>query len=281
MQEAFDVAPDAPFLNPDLLRWKYFDAEPRSYVLDQGGKLLAHGCIWPVAPGMGCLIDWVSGKSIPGMGMMLARKMVQLSPVLLSIGGSEMTRKIMPKIGFVKRGELLTYARVLRPWRQFRTRPDNHGTKALLRLARNFLWSQGPVALTRGWMAEEAPAPEYLMRCPGLRLKAYRLRRGSLREGSLLLTQVGGQTRIADLTCSAEPSAYAAAIEAARRDPEACELVALGHDGPSRRALEANGFQERERRSVFVHGSTDFPPHLNMLADDLFYMNTPTRPYFT
>lgn len=282
LQAAFDVPAAAPFLNPELLRWKYFESGARSYVLDQDGKLLAHGCIWPVSSGMGCLIDWVSVKTIPGMGILLARRMMELSPVLLSIGGSEMTRKIMPRIGFIKRGELLTYARVLRPWRQFRTRPDNHGPKALLRLARNAAWSVAPVALKRGWAAREAPLPDLLARCPGLQAEAY-----TLPSGRLLLTRVGGQARIAELTAVSEPSAYAAALEAAGRDPQACEVIALAHDGPSRRALLENGFRERERRSIFVcdPGQTltvsQFPLPLTMLADDLFYMNTPARPFAT
>ena len=287
MQAAFDASADAPFLRPELLRWKYFEpnpawpATPRSYVLDQDGKLLSHGCAWPVRPGMACLIDWASAKSIPGMGMMLARKLSQVWPVLLSIGGSEMTQKIIPKIGFAKRGELLTFARVLRPWRQFRTRPDNHGLKSLLRLARNFTWSAGPTAMTGGLTAVEAAGPEFLMHCPGAQLTAYKLGSGSLR-----LSRVDGQSRIADITPPSEPT-YAAAIEAALRDPVACELIALAHDGATCRALVANGFHERMRRSVFVSdpGHTlrpsDFPLPLNMLADDLFYLNTPDRPYLT
>jgi hypothetical protein len=281
MQAAFDAPPNAPFLDPELLRWKYFEPNPawpsvpRSYVLDQDGKLLAHGCTWPVASGMACLIDWVSAKGTPGMGIMLARKTAQLWPVLLSIGGSEMTQKIMPKIGFTKRGELLTYARVLRPWRQFRTRPDNRGVRSVLRLARNFAWSLAPLELTRGWTAVESSGPDFIVRCPGARLQAYKLT-----EGSLLLSQVGGQARIADLTVPS-PEAYAAAIEAARRDPEVCELIAIAHDGPTRQALVSNGFEERMRRSVFVFGSVSAPLRLNMLADDMFYLHTPDHPYHT
>ncbi len=310
MQAAFDAPANAPFLNPALLRWKYFDpnpawpAVPRSYVLDQDGKLLSHGCSWPVEPGVACLIDWVSAKGSPGMGIMLARKIAQLSPVLLSIGGSEMTQKIMPKIGFTKTGELLTYARVLRPWRQFRTRPDNHGVKSLLRFARNIVWSLRPTALTSGWTAVESPGPEFLMRCPAARLKAYKLASavgrtpwsasdppvalGSVLVGPtpsssgpyLLLSQVNGQSRIAELTIPT-PEAYAAALDASLRDPEASELIALAHDGPTRRALIANGFEERMQRSVFVCGSPNTPLRLNMLADDLFYLNTPDHPYLT
>ena len=284
MQAAFDAPADAPFLNPSLLRWKYFDrnpawpATPRSYVLDQDGKLLSHGCAWPVEAGIACLIDWVSAKNVPGMGIMLTRKIAQPWPVLLSIGGSEMTQKIMPKIGFVKRTELLTYARVLRPWRQFRTRPDNRGLKSVFRLARNFAWSLAPVALTSGVVARPLSSTldgTYLMRCPGARLTAY-----EVAGGTLLLSQIGGQARIADLTVPSE-QAYAAAIHAAKRDSQACELIALAHDGPTRRALAANGFQERMRRSVFVYGSPAAPLRLNMLADDLFYLNTPDHPYLT
>ena len=209
------------------------------------------------------------------MGMMLARKLTQLSPVLLSIGGSEMTQKIMPKIGFAKQGEVLTYARVLRPWRQFRKRPDNRGVRSLARFVRNLAWSLAPAELTGGWVAKETPGPEFLMRCPGARLTAYKLS-----GGTLLLSRVDGQARIADISVDST-TAYAASIEAARRDPDTCELIALARDGATRQALIANGFQERMRRSVFVYGSANMPPALNMLADDLFYLNTPDHPYLT
>lgn len=249
MRSAFGSAADAPYLNPELLRWKYFEAA-KSYVMERDGRILAHGCAWPVPelPAI-CLIDWASSKDVPGIGILLARKICQTAPVTLSIGGSDMTQQIMPKIGFVKKGELLTYARVLRPWKQYRTRP-RRGVKALLQLFRNAFWSLDPLPP------------------PGL--------------GSFLLNRVGGQCRIVSIEGS-----YGAAVETAFKDPEACELIALAHNGARRRALEAAGFRERARRSVFVHDPGGvipmeaYPLPLDMRADDMAYMNVPEYPYLT
>ncbi len=293
MREAFDASPDAPFLNRVLLRWKYFDpnpdwpAAPRSYILANESRILAHGCAWPVQPGVACLIDWAGAKSVAGMGMLLARRMGQLSPVLLSIGGSEMTQKIMPKIGFAKQGELLTFARVLRPWKQAWTRPREGVIKAALRLGRNLGWSLAPSSPASGWQATENSDPhyEFLRRCPGASIRTFDLNQSGRVRGSLVLSLVRGQARIADLRIDSEDlaAALAAAMEAACRDPEACELIALAQNGPMRAALLANGFVERARRSVFVAGlsAKECPLRLSMLADDMAYLDFPESPYLT
>ena len=299
LKSAFHAPSDAPFLNLDLLRWKYFYPHPEgrpplSYVLTQDGIPIAHGCAWPSTlpaqagpiPAL-CLIDWVSSPAIPGMGIMLVRKMRGLAPVTLSIGGSEMTQAIMPKIGFAMHGELFTYARVLRPFRQFRTRPGPRDHRAWLRLARNAGWSLAGKAPADLFPAPVPPDP-YLARCPGANVAAYELRRDAQPVGSLILTRVGGQSRIAQIRTSASlSSAYAAAIRAAREEKEANELIALAHDPASAAALEANGFKLRGRRSVYVLdpdkllAPADYPLPLTMLHDDMFYLNTPEYPYFT
>ena len=289
LQAAFEAPAGAPFLDPKLLHWKYFEPhpewrEPRSYVLDQGGKLIAHGCVWPstlrsslqaTGPLQAlCLIDWVSSKTAPGMGIMLARKLGALAPVMLSIGGSEMTQAIMPKIGFVKQGELLTYARVLRPWSQFRTRPGQRDRKAWLRFFRNLGWSLAGRTSSH-LKAVAVPCDPFLAGCPGAKISAYDL---------FLFTHVGGQSRIAEVRTSVNlAEVYGAAIQVA----EGNELVALAHNDEAAQALEANGFRLRGRRSVFVMdpgkrlAPSDFPLPLTMLHDDMFYLNTPEYPYFT
>ena len=228
----------------------------------QDGTVVAHGCAWPVPRfDAVCLIDWVSSPGAAGMGIMLARKMAQLAPVMLSIGGSEMTQQIMPKIGFVPKGELLTYARVLRPWKQFRTRPDARGLKAIARLVRNTAWSLAPAAWSRD-----------LHEAPGVTLKRV--------NGQLRIARIEGET--GDLV-----TLYAAILQAAHRDKEACEVIALAHDGRTRRALIENGFQERRRRRVFVYdpGKTlspdRYPLALDMMDDDTFFLNLPDHPYLT
>lgn len=53
LQRSFHAAEDAPFLNRALLHWKYYESGPswrgsRSYVVRDGGQILAHAAIWPL-----------------------------------------------------------------------------------------------------------------------------------------------------------------------------------------------------------------------------------------
>ena len=79
----FDANPDAPFVDPELMRWKYFEPcadwnGSRSIVLKQRGQIVAHGGIFPVAfltqekevAGIH-LIDWAASPSVPGAGVLL------------------------------------------------------------------------------------------------------------------------------------------------------------------------------------------------------------------
>lgn len=282
LQAGFGAQPDAPFLNEELLRWKYFQAA-RGFVLADGPRILAHGCAWPV-PKIGgiCLIDWVSVPHIPGMGVMFVKQLARIEPVMLSIGGSAMTQKIMPKIGFEKRGELLTYARVLKPWRQFQTRPGSKNGKAIARLLRNLAWSFSPTAILSG--AEAIPGAEGQLHCPAAKVESFQLRPA----GSAMVTRVSGQTRIAQIAAGPNlAAACAALIQEISKDPATCEVIALAPDGRTRAALEANGFRQRANRSVFVHDPKRtltpdrFPLPLDMLDDDMFYMDTPEYPFLT
>ncbi len=323
LQSAFNAPADAPYLDRTLLSWKYFEAGPewdgsRSYVLAQEDRLVAHACAWPVRivsrTGLHmaiCLLDWASARELPGMGMMLARKLAQLAPIALSIGGSDMTRQIMPRIGFRQKGELLSYARVLRPWLQFRTRPSEPPPKSLLRLARNAVWSMRPTAWRESWSARplasadnavsgvgqpgsihHADLLDFVLRCPGARVTAFDLLRLDTPRGYLVLSRVGGQSRIADLRICSDTlgewkSAYAAAVETAKQDRDAAELIAVGSDSVTIKALEDNGFFPRDRRPVFVSDpqhripEEDYPLHLDMLDDDLSYLNIREQPYLT
>src|SRR5439155_10140522 len=78
----------------------------------------------------------------------------------LSIGGSEATRHIMPRIGFERVWEQRIYARVLRPFRQFRTRPGSKTPREIARLLRNTAYWLAPKAIANTWSAREVEAIE-------------------------------------------------------------------------------------------------------------------------
>ena len=235
LREAFGAQPDSPNLEPGLLRWKYFDhnADPsssRSYALRKGDMIAAHACAWPIriATPRGPvnavqMLDWAASKRAPGSGVLLARKLEEIAPVLITTGGSEATQEVLPKVGFTRRTPFGYYARVLRPWRQFRTRP-REGRKDLPRLIRNTLWSRSPTAPVRGWSSRALPHPdaellarldaqpvpypqsfyspaflEFMLRCPAAEVRYFSLIKDSSAQGYFLLARVGGQARLANL----------------------------------------------------------------------------------
>jgi len=49
----FRLPPEAPFVQPALLRWKYDEPRPdcsgpRSFIWKEGDGIAAHACMWPV-----------------------------------------------------------------------------------------------------------------------------------------------------------------------------------------------------------------------------------------
>jgi hypothetical protein len=236
---AFHLPPGAPFVRPELLRWKYDEPRldfpgPRSYVCRDGGKeIVAHACVCPVTYNLptrdvkaAYLIDWGAARSSPGAGTSLLRSMAKKFDVLLAVGGSPDTQTILPKPGYRKVGEMQVFARVLRAWDQFRSDPFPRGWKAPLRLARNVLWSRGeapPVA--EGWTAQPTGAFDrscqplfedrahfafpstrrtpalmnYWLACPGAAMSASLVRYNGEIRGWFVLSRVLGQARIVDL----------------------------------------------------------------------------------
>jgi hypothetical protein len=86
LRKVFETDTDVSFLNPAVMMWKYWDrrddwTEPRSYVLEKDGSIIAHAGIWPVSYGTGeqsirgiHMIDWASAKDVPGACPSLVQK---------------------------------------------------------------------------------------------------------------------------------------------------------------------------------------------------------------
>src|ERR1700756_1580847 len=133
---------------PGVLDWKYFAAHPewngpRSFVLKTGADIVAHGGIWPVGLVNGSrkvnaihLIDWAARADIPGSGVRLLRNLAADGAPLVTVGGSDNTRAILPKLGYQHTGVVKMYARVLRPWLQLRS-SAKWTWKSPLRFVRN------------------------------------------------------------------------------------------------------------------------------------------------
>jgi hypothetical protein len=321
---AFHLPKSAPFVDPRLLNWKYDDPRPdwpgsRSYAWMEGGQIAAHACLCPVAYRVGdrevkasYLIDWAAGRTSPGAGVLLLRKLASFFDVLLAIGGSKDTQQILPKLGYRLAGELAIFVRVVRPWRQFRTDPFPRGWKASLRLARNLVWSRVPAPslplnttcapisefdsshapLLRAGPTERTPElMNYWLRCPGAAMSAYLLKDRDGFCGWFVLSRVAGVMRIADLGIrSSDPehwrAAYAFATQTGLANEQVCELIAAASTPLAQDALLGNGFRLHHTEPIFVldPGSLligQAPLDVALIESDAAYLYAPEYPYLT
>jgi hypothetical protein len=331
----FHLAPDAPFVRPDMMQWKYFSPRPdwsgsRSYVMRSEGRILAHGCVAPVdfrrrtdaegTPGLVTgmrVIDWAGGRQAPAAGVRIMRQLAGLTDTVLAIGGSPDAVRVFPMIGFQHRGNVEVFARVVRPWRQFRLDPYPRGWKAPLRLARSTLFSLAPLpGAPVGWTCQavtafdqsicpalEFDAPSftttarspaflnYMLGCPGAAFSGFLLRQGESVRGYFLLSQVAGQTRIAELRVASEQTedwqaALAVATRQAAADPATCEILAIASIRQSVEALRRNGYRLCRHDPIFLldprrrlAGAPEL--NLDLLVGDEAYLHVPGYPFET
>jgi len=291
LAQAFDTGLDAPFLNPAVMAWKYWDQRddwngPRSYVLRREEAIVAHAGLWPMTLSAGAdtvrgvhMIDWASAKESPGSGLALVQKLAGIFDFIYSIGGSEMTCKVLPAFGFVEYTRQWKGVRPLRPVRQILTH-QTRNWKLAPRLVRNWLWAR-PKDLTpyKNWKAMEvapqdiqreidevadssfSPRPpaffEYLSRCPVTRFRFYSIANGGERMGHFAISIVRGQARVAGVwlrepTQEAWPAAYFLSQQAALRLNGTYEVVATGSKGFSREAAAQAGFRIMPGPTVYV-----------------------------
>jgi len=242
----FRLPPEAPFVQPALLRWKYDEPRPdcsgpRSFIWKEGDGIPAHACMWPVTYKLisgdvtgSYLLDWAASRKSAGAGVKLLRSLARQYDTLFAVGGSADTRHILPKLGYRHICDLRLYARVLRPWRQFQTDPFPRRWKGPLRLARNVLWSLSPMPeAPRDWSERRIDAfessalplfdaraesafpcsrrtPElmnYYLRCPSAVFTAALLLRANVPSGWYVLSRIGGQVRIADIWVNSSSAA--------------------------------------------------------------------------
>lgn len=314
LASAFETSRDAPFLDPELMEWKYWKrrddwADPRGYVLERDGAIMAHAGLWPVVfEGRDTLrgvqmMDWASAKDSPGAGLALVQKITGLFDFVYSIGGTDVTRKVLPAFGFVEARRQWKGVRPLRPLRQILTH-QNRNWKIVPRLFRNVLWSASGRSLPLPWTfqrmeagdvmpslysmgPDEAGASprspaffEYLSRCPRAGVHLYRLMDRGESKGHFLLTVVRGQARLAGIwvterTDPAWTTANVLAIQAARTIPGANELVTSGsmtqleNTDPRLAAGEA-GFRTVPGAPVFLF---DKKKRLNLAPDFQFQIS--------
>jgi len=327
LTRTFHSDPEAVSFRPDVLRWKYFSAHPqwdgtRSYGVKHSDELVAHGGVWPVCLRSRSnkvsaihLIDWAATKGSPGAGILLVRKFAQMTDVLLTIGGSADTRAILPKLGYKHSNDLRYYARVVRPWLQFRTSPQRNW-KVPLRLVRNALWSLGSKRVPESWRATRvsqfdnshqavlAGSPgdvicswrspsslNYVLACPAAEFSGFSILADDKQRGYFVLAKLGGQTRIVEIRLDREDqqtwlAACKLATHVAAQDPETCEIVTATSQESIATAFQNVGFRLRRSDPIYA-----FDPRglltdasrlgLSMLDGDACFLKDPHHPYLT
>ena len=239
-------------------------------VIERNGEIVAHSGIWPMAletkVGMlqGChMFDWASDARVLGAGVSLLRKFSEMFDFLYANGGSDMTRKIIPSIGFQKFGEAWFAERPLRPLQQMLVRRPLDW-KAPARFARNAMRASGPsTAPPEGWSVREGIGEKeirprvfetmpsgfrsngffrYLQRCPSGQIRIFQVLKEGHPMGRIALSLVHHQLRIigiwlSDPSSEARCAAYGLALRVAKSMGSAFEIVAMGSRPDSERAV--------------------------------------------
>jgi hypothetical protein len=287
------------------MRWKFFAQHPewsggRSYAIEQQDGIVAHACVWPGLYAVH-LIDWAASPKAAGAGIAIYRHLMQLARVVIAIGGSAAARKVLPKIGFKPYGTVEIFARPVRPWRQFQTRPRPSLLREAARLAHHALWNCVPRhAAPAEWTtqptaratlefpgARSAAVVNYILECPIADLKYFVISHHGTPSGYFLLNLCSGQCRIVDIfTTSDWQAAYRLAIHTAAALPETCEISAFSSLPRTGVLLRGEAFQKRAERPVMAYDpdarlQNASPLNLQMVDSDAFFLYSPSYPYLT
>ena len=318
-------AANAALVSSEMLRWKYWTPrvdcpEPRSFVMERDGRIVAHVGLWPVTVKVGTksergvhAMDWAADPHTLGAGWSLFMSLTKSHDFVYGIGGEEITRSILPKLGFRTVAEAVTWARPIRPWRQM-LKHQSKDLRLPLRFARNVWWSNMPPRmLPRGWAAAEHDLAEhglvehsagpaggiaalagereesffrYLQQCPVAPCQTFNIVNGGRIVGFFALSVVGEQARVAGVWLeNSSPenwrTAFRLAQDAALRHTNTSEIVARCRTEASAIGAERAGMRLRARTPVVLFrkdGDAEVVPPLQFQlcdSDALFITGGP------
>ncbi len=320
LERVFEMEPGLPVVDPRQLQWKCWEERPdwpgsRGYVMTAETGIVAHACAVPLS--LRCedrrlrvvrLIDWAADPKAVGSGAILMKRVGRLADAVMAVGGSEITQKILPVLGFKVCGQATSFVRPLRPLRRLA------GQKLTWRLgaqfARSALWSwQAPRVRAPGWEARriapdelasvDIPWPKpgpgsavfertpglmrYYLRCPAAPMEFYAVAKQGRLRGYFLLAAAPAQARIADLWVdSADRADWEAlvhlAVRQAGRNRAFAEVVSVASDAVTRQSLLACGFHARgsEPMCLLACGGSALPSgpiRYQMIDSDAAYMH--------
>jgi hypothetical protein len=244
--------------------------------------IVAHGTIVPLTFRSGGtqfrmahLTDWAADSKSVGSGVALLKHIGRSVDAILVAGGSDMTQKILPALGFKVCGDATRFARPLRPLR--RLAGHNFSLRRCARSARGLLWKwQAPRGPVRGWEARRVtpddlaastipwpkPAPEttlfertpdlmgYYLRCPATPMELHAAAKEGAVRGYFMLAFAPAQARIVDMWAdSADSQDWRAlvqlAVRQAERNRSVVEVVSMASDPAASQAFLECGFHAR------------------------------------
>lgn len=284
-----------PSTDPEHVFWKYWLKRdewhnPRSYVLTDGARLLAHVAIVPTACRsesgrfrIASVVDWAARSRELGAGARLMKYVGTLTDALLGIHPNPTASKVMQLIGYKPYGAVTGYVRTLFPLRMLR-RPVGANWRLLPRFARSTAWSlTAPQPAPNGWRtrpigAEQVdqiasvlpksrhgvavlergpPQLRYMLDCPTVPMKLYAVEHERQLRGYFILAFVPGQARLADYWIdSVDPCEWRALIQCAvaqaKQDDDVAELATWASDAMLAQCLEDCGFHARFAAPIYL-----------------------------
>lgn len=330
LSRVFAAGPQLNSFQPRVLEWKYFSPHPewphpRSFLLKNKQEIVAHGGVWPFrlrVDGSDVqaihLIDWAGSAAFLGAGVHILRNIAVMCDVMVTVGGSQDTRKILPKLGYRHGGTLRRYVRVVRPWLQVRTR-QSHDWKSPLRFLRSSIALFKPLPeIPRAWRVDKVaefkaeiepllqpcrssqPIPSartaanlnYVLTCPAAEFSAYVVsEEGGPPLGYFIVSKIGRQARIVDIGTYKDDvrlllSVCNAAAQRAGRDPDIAEMVAGTSSENLGPIFQQLGFRLcREDEILYYDRCNLLPPDtrldLNLIDGDHSFIYNADHPYIS
>jgi len=323
---ALQLPAGAPLLARPHMEWKYWSRRTdwdggRSFVIRKEGAIAAHSAAWPVrirvadrTIAAAHAVDWAADPKQPGAGTRVLRKIAQRTGTLIATGGTAITRRILPVLGFRPWGEILWFARPVRPLGQALTAAERNW-RLPVRLLRNTLWrTLPPLRLPHGWSAaplaphhvpedlwpqasagvavtvRDAALYQYFVNSPTARHLLFGLRKNGALVGYFCLAGAPHVARIADLwlpsACRDDwTAAFRTAVAVAASDADVYEVTAWATTVLAAGALASAGFRLRDRSPVSVLGDLSLPTgcalHLQMLDCDASFLAGESAAYLT
>jgi hypothetical protein len=327
LQRIFEMSPAHPVVEPRHLHWKCWEeradwAGSRGYVLTNQDDIAAHGTVVPLSLGSGDrrfkmvhLIDWAAEAKSVGSGVGLLKRIGPLVDGILIVGGSDMTQKILPALGFKLRGHVQRFARPLRPLR--RLAGQKPGWRLCAQFARSLVWAwQAPSERLHGWEARRVtlsdlaasaiPWPKpglgtmffertpdaigYYLRCPATPMEFHEVAKEGLIRGYFLLAFAPAQARIVDLSInSVDRQDWRAlvqlAVRRAAQNQSVAEVVSVASDPVSSQALLDCGFHARGSSPLRLLACNErelpeMPIGIRMLDSDAAYLHDNTNDFW-